>query len=78
MTNNQLYTKDLKVFCDNTNRPLSQVVLIDNAAYSYAWQIENGIPILPYYDNKEDKELIDLELYLKGMVGLDDVREYNK
>lgn len=29
------------------------MVLVDNAAYSYAKQIENGIPIMPYYDGKD-------------------------
>jgi len=33
------------------------LVLVDNAAYSYAWQLDNGIPIVPFYDNKEDREL---------------------
>ncbi|CAD8121331.1 unnamed protein product [Paramecium sonneborni] len=78
LTNNQLYTKDLKIYCDNTNRPLNKVALIDNASYSYAWQLDNGIPIIPFYDNKEDKELLDLEKYLKNMIGTIDVREYNK
>ena len=41
------------------------MVLVDNAAYSYAWQVDNGIPIIPYYDNKEDRELLHLEGYLK-------------
>lgn len=57
---------------------MSSVVLIDNASYSYAWSIENGIPIIPFYDNKDDRELIDLEKYLKSMIGVGDVREYNK
>ncbi|CAD8066789.1 unnamed protein product [Paramecium primaurelia] len=77
-TNTSLYTKDLRLFCENTNRQLSQVALIDNASYSYAWQIENGIPILPFYDNKDDRELIDLEKYLKNMIGVSDIREYNR
>lgn len=69
-----MYTKDLRIF----NRPLSQLVLIDNASYSYAWQIENGIPIIPFYDNKEDRELETLREYLVGMKGVADVRDYNR
>jgi CTD small phosphatase-like protein 2 len=34
MTTGGMYIKDLKVFED---RSLDQMVLIDNAAYSYAW-----------------------------------------
>jgi len=32
------------------------MVMVDNAPYSYIFQPENGIPILPYYSG-EDKEL---------------------
>ena len=40
------------------------MVLIDNAAYSFSFQIENGIPIIPYYDNKADIEFKLLLPYL--------------
>lgn len=30
------------------------MILVDNAAYSYAFQIDNGIPIIPYYEGKID------------------------
>jgi hypothetical protein len=40
--------------------------------------VENGIPIVPYYDNKDDRELESLSTYLKGMIGVTDVREYNR
>lgn len=36
------------------DRDLKDVVLVDNAAYSYGLQLDNGIPIIPYYDNKKD------------------------
>lgn len=29
------------------------MILVDNAAYSYAFQLENGIPILPFYEGKD-------------------------
>lgn len=44
------YLKDLRIL----NRDLKNVVLIDNSAFSYAFQIDNGIPIIPYLDNKKD------------------------
>ena len=40
-----MYVKDLRVI----DRPASDLVLVDNAAYSYAFQMDNGIPIIPYY-----------------------------
>ena len=45
-----MYVKDLRVI----DRPSSELVLVDNAAYSYAFQIDNGIPIIPYYEGKVD------------------------
>ena len=53
------------------------MVLIDNAPYSYIFQLENGIPVLPYYQG-EGGELVMLERYLEEMVGCEDVREFNK
>lgn len=52
--------KDLRII----NRDLAQTVLIDNAAYSYAFQVDNGIPIIPYYEGKIDFELKALQGYL--------------
>ena len=34
------------------------MVLVDNAGYSFAFQVENGIPILNYYEGRDDKELL--------------------
>lgn len=53
------------------------MVLVDNAPYSYMFQLQNGIPILPYYTG-EDCELMHLEKYLEEMVKCQDVREFNK
>ncbi|CAD8210157.1 unnamed protein product [Paramecium pentaurelia] len=74
MTTGGMYTKDLRII----DRSLSQLVLVDNASYSFGWQLDNGIPIIPFYDNKEDRELESLLKYLKGMQGCKDVREYNR
>ena len=52
-------------------------MLVDNAAYSYAFQLENGIPILPFYEGT-DYELAALESYLDEIERALDVREFNK
>jgi len=57
---------------------MRDIILVDNAAYSYGYQLENGLPILPYYDNKSDVELKHLTNYLKNIVSVIDVREVNK
>lgn len=62
------YVKDLRLI----NRDLSRVVLVDNAAYSYSFQVDNGIPILPYYEGTTDYELKALKKYLFALRG--DVR----
>ena len=71
---NGVYIKDLRIFGD---RKLSQTVIVDNASYSYAYQIDNGIPIISWHDDREDKELLNLSDYLQSLVGVDDIRETN-
>lgn len=44
------------------------MLLVDNAAYSYYYQLENGIPIIPYYDDKEDDELMHLIEFVKAAI----------
>lgn len=69
-----MYVKDLRVL----GRDLKDVVLVDNAAYSYAFQLDNGIPILPYYHGSHDYELKALEKYINGFLTVNDVRTVNK
>ena len=64
--------KDLRII---KNRHLSNVVLVDNAAYSYAMQTENGVPIIPFFDDKKDCELIELCSYLTELTKAPDIRE---
>lgn len=73
-TEEGLFVKDLRVL---QNRDLKDMLLVDNAAYSFGFQIENGIPIIPFYDNYEDHELKFLAEYLKMFTDVDDVRELN-
>ena len=49
--------KDLRIFA---NRNIKDIVLIDNAPYSYHFHKDNAIPITPYYNDKSDTELISL------------------
>jgi len=59
------------------NRKIEDLIIVDNACYSFGYQIDNGVPIIPYYDNKKDEELKKLLEYLKGLVSKD-VRETNR
>lgn len=40
------------------------MLIIDNSALSFAFNINNGIPILPYINNEDDEELKHLTFYL--------------
>lgn len=60
LMSNGPYIKDLRII----DRDLSKTVLVDNAAYSYVFQLDNGIPILPYYCGSHDFELKALQGYL--------------
>eukprot|EP00357_Protocruzia_adherens_P001328 CAMPEP_0115019708 /NCGR_PEP_ID=MMETSP0216-20121206/29621_1 /TAXON_ID=223996 /ORGANISM="Protocruzia adherens, Strain Boccale" /LENGTH=946 /DNA_ID=CAMNT_0002391263 /DNA_START=331 /DNA_END=3171 /DNA_ORIENTATION=- len=69
------YVKDLRIFA---NRKMSQMAIVDNATYSFANQLDNGIPIISWYDNKEDTELKSLITYMEDLSKQEDVRELNK
>jgi len=48
-TEEGMYIKDMRIF---TNRNLKDMVIGDNIMYSFGYQLENGIPIVPFYYNK--------------------------
>ena len=53
-------------------------MIVDNAAYSFAYQMDNGIPIISWYDDKNDIELQNLISYLRTLVKQEDIRELNR
>ena len=69
-----LYIKDLRIL---KNRDLRDVLIVDNAAYSFGFQLENGIPVLPFYKDKSDTELRNLTNYLLILKDVQDIREIN-
>jgi Dullard-like phosphatase family protein len=75
ITKDRVYIKDLRIFLDpdNHSQPWSikDMVLIDNAAHSFGFQIDNGIPMIPFYTNKEDIEMIHLYYYLQKIANED-------
>lgn len=69
-----VFIKDLRIFI---NRRLQDIVIVDNAAYSFGNQIDNGIPIISWHDDRNDRELFNLKDYLKLLAQAPDVREVN-
>jgi len=55
------YIKDLRII---QNRDLASMVIVDNSVYSFAYQIDNGIPIISYFDDNSDEELMHLVFYI--------------
>lgn len=73
-TNKGLYVKDLRVLnCD-----LNSTLIVDNSIISFAFQLDNGIPIVPFYEDKEDVILPKIYDYLMSLKDLPDVRVKNK
>jgi len=69
-TKQGVYVKDLRIL----NRRLERVVLVDNAMYSFVLQLNNGVPIIPFNDNKADLELQHLTSFLLNLRHAEDVR----
>jgi CTD small phosphatase-like protein 2 len=71
------HVKDLRIIA---NRDLKDIALIDNSCLSFALNIDNGIPILPFFDNKEDEELRHLTYYLTTIYhqNVEDIRIHNR
>lgn len=74
-TKEGIFIKDLRVFA---NRKMKDLIIIDNAFYSFGFQLFNGIPILPFYEDKMDNELEDLLEFLLAIKDCRDVREVIK
>ena len=68
--------KDLRIIA---NSDLRDLILVDNSALSFAFNVNNGIPILPFFDDEQDEELKHLNYYLNCIrdAKVDDVRHHN-
>lgn len=53
---------------------MQDTILIDNSPNAYQFQPENGVPILSWYDDPEDVELMRFVPGLKSLAKVDDVR----
>ena len=57
---------------------MKNMVIVDNNAHSFALQLDNGIPILEWKDDRNDRELKYILHYLLELAGSDDVRTFNR
>ena len=69
---NNGYVKELK----KLNRNMKSLIILDNNSNSYCLDPENGIPIKSFYEDKNDKELIQMSYVLEKLSKVYDVRPY--
>mmetsp|Transcript_47529 Transcript_47529/g.34806 ORF Transcript_47529/g.34806 Transcript_47529/m.34806 type:complete len:240 (-) Transcript_47529:37-756(-) len=68
-----IYVKDLRIIQD---RPLSDIIIVDNSIISFAFNIDNGVPIGAYLRQEKDEELLYLVSLLEEIYSYKDVREH--
>ena len=51
-TKNGFYIKDLRII---KKKPIEKMIIVDNLAHSFGFQIENGVPILEWHNDKNDQ-----------------------
>lgn len=63
------YVKDLS----HLGRPLKDCIIVDNSPYSYAFQVQNSIPVTSWFNDDTDRQLFELEEYLERFRTMHDV-----
>ena len=71
-----LYVKNLRVF--EKQFSMEDVIIVDNSIYSFAAQLNNGILVNSFYDNKEDEDLFNLTNYLEIIKQEKNITEFNE
>ena len=69
---NGLFIKDMA----RLDRPLEDVIIIDNSPTSYMFQPENSLPCTSWYEDPSDYELNELAPILEKLAYVQDVRPY--
>ena len=69
---NSSFVKDLK----KLGRDLKDVVIVDNSPMAYLLNNDNGLPILTWFDDKDDRELYKIIPILDFLSLVSDVRDY--
>ena len=71
-----LYIKDLRIFTSCTK--IEDIIIVDNSLFSFANQLNNGILITSFFDDKSDTFLNNVKEYLEFIKNEKDIREINK
>ena len=71
-----LYIKDLRIFSDY--KKMEDIIILDNSLFSFANQLNNGILITSFFEDKTDTFLSNVKEYLDYIKNEKDIRELNK
>ena len=71
-----LYIKDLRIFFPFKN--MEDIIILDNSLFSFANQLNNGILITSFFDDKDDTFLSNVKEYLEYIKNEKDIRQINK
>ena len=69
---NTTFVKDLQ----RLGRDLKNIIIVDNSPLSYSLHPENGLPILTWFEDKEDRELYSIIPVLVFLSTVPDVRDF--
>jgi len=70
-----LYIKDLRIF--SNYKKMEDIIILDNSLFSFANQLNNGILITSFFDDKTDTFLSNVKDYLDYIKNEKDIRELN-
>lgn len=68
-----LFIKDMRIL----NRNINNCFMVDNSPLSFSFQLENGVPILPFNGEASDTELLLLGEYLDYLVKQKQPMDFN-
>ena len=71
---NGIYIKELK----KLNRDLKDLIILDNSPLAYSFDIDNGLPIKAWYEDKNDNELDKVYFILEFLSKVKDARNFIK
>lgn len=68
-----VYVKDLSIIAD---RNLKDMIIVDNSIISFAFNLDNGIPIKAFVGEKNDDELLFMVTFLEEVFTKPDCRKF--
>lgn len=71
-----LNIKDLRIFLPY--RKIEDIIIVDNSLFSFCNQLNNGILITSFFEDKNDDFFNNLKEYLKVIKDMIDIRDLNK